>query len=139
MLKFEVERLLEEKGIRPTANRILVARELMGATRPVSLAELEEMLGMTMSKASIFRVLELFAEHDVVHEIEDGSRSVKYELCHGGDAHSIYDEHVHFYCEKCGQTYCFEGVKVPQVDMPAGFLPHSINYMVKGVCPNCGK
>lgn len=131
--------MLEEKGVKPTANRILVARELMRATNPVSLAELEVLLGMTMSKASIFRVLELFAAHDVVHEIEDGSRSLKYELCHGTDRHSIDDEHVHFYCERCKRTFCIEGVTAPPVDLPAGYRPHSINYMIKGVCPDCGE
>lgn len=133
----EIENALEAKGVKPTANRILVMRELLKANHPVSLADLEEMIGLTMNKGSVFRVLELFAEHDVVHSIEDGSRSLKYELCNGADGHSIFDEHVHFYCEKCRQTFCFEGLKVPVLDMPEGFSPRSINYMIKGICPNC--
>lgn len=137
MNNIEIEKLLSGKGIRPTANRILVAKELQKASRPVSLADLEESLGFSMDKASIFRVLELFADKDVVHAIEDGSRSLKYELCRSGDHHSISDQHVHFHCEQCKETYCLENVSVPVIDIPEGFVARSVNYMIKGVCPKC--
>ena len=133
----DTEIILTNKGIRPTANRILVLRELMNSSHPVSLADLECTLGFSIDKASIFRVLELFAEKDVVHVIEDGSRSLKYELCHSDAGHSISDQHVHFYCEKCKETYCLESVNVPLIDMPAGFRAHTVNYMIKGICPKC--
>lgn len=128
---------LEKRGVRPTSNRILVLRELMRATHPVSLADLEALMDFRMDKASIFRVLELFAERDVVHAIEDGSRSQKYELCHSEGRHTMADQHVHFYCERCGRTYCLEDVSVPVVPVPPGFRPRSVNYMIKGLCPKC--
>lgn len=55
-----IENLLNGKGVKPTSNRILVMRELNKASHPVSLADLEVLLGFSMDKASIFRVLELF-------------------------------------------------------------------------------
>lgn len=134
-----IEDILNSKGVKPTANRILVMRELMKASHPVNLANLEELLGFSMDKASIFRVLELFAEKDLVHVIEDGSRSLKYELCHSDSHHSIADQHAHFYCEHCKKTYCIETEKVPVIEIPEGFTPHSINYMIKGLCPDCSK
>lgn len=135
----DVEDILTRKEVKPTSNRILVMRELIKASHPVSLADLEISLGFSMDKASIFRVLELFSEKDIIHEIEDGSRSLKYELCHSGTHHTISDQHVHFYCERCKETYCFEDVSVPLVNIPEGFSPHTINYMVKGICPKCSK
>ena len=135
----DVEDILTRKEVKPTSNRILVMRELIKASHPVSLADLEISLGFSMDKASIFRVLELFSEKDIIHVIEDGSRSPKYELCHSGTHHTIADQHVHFYCERCKETYCFEDVSVPLVNIPEGFLPHTINYMVKGICPKCSK
>ncbi|MCM1037231.1 MAG: transcriptional repressor [Bacteroides sp.] len=133
----EIDKMLSGRGVKPTANRILVMRELMRASHPVSLANLESLLEFSMDKASIFRVLELFAEKDVVHVIEDGSRSLKYELCHSCDKHSIADQHAHFYCERCKETYCLDTAQVPMIDIPRGFTPHSINYMIKGICPKC--
>ncbi len=135
----DVEDILTRKEVKPTSNRILVMRELIKASHPVSLADLEISLGFSMDKASIFRVLELFSEKDIIHVIEDGSRSLKYELCHSGTHHTIADQHVHFYCERCKETYCFEDVSVPLVNIPEGFSPHAINYMVKGICPKCSK
>ncbi|MBD5247357.1 MAG: transcriptional repressor [Barnesiella sp.] len=130
------EEFLLRKGVKPTSNRILVMRELINATRPVSLADLEASLD-SLDKTSIFRVLELFAENDIVHVMEDGSRSNKYELCHSDSHHSIDDQHVHFFCEKCMQTFCLDNIAVPSIDIPAGFAPHSVNYMLKGLCPDC--
>lgn len=135
----DVEDILTRKEVKPTSNRILVMRELIKASHPVSLADLEVLLGFSMDKASIFRVLELFSEKDIIHVIEDGSRSLKYELCHSGTHHTIADQHVHFYCERCKETYCFEDVNVPLVNIPEGFSPHAINYMIKGICPKCSK
>lgn len=135
----DVEDILTRKEVKPTSNRILVMRELIKASHPVSLADLEISLGFSMDKASIFRVLELFSEKDIIHVIEDGSRSLKYELCHSGTHHTIADQHVHFYCERCKETYCFEDVSVPLVNIPEGFSPRAINYMIKGICPKCSK
>lgn len=134
-----IEHILNEKGVKPTSNRILVLKEIIKVSHPVSLADLEAMLEFSMDKASIFRVLELFSKKDIVHVIEDGSRSQKYELCHGSSNHSIYDQHVHFYCENCKELYCFETINVPLVSLPDGFCPHSINYMIKGTCSKCNK
>lgn len=134
-----IENILNEKGVKSTSNRILILKELLKASHPLSLTDLEFLLGFSMDKASIFRVLELFSEKDVVHVIEGGSRSLKYELCQSNSNHSIYDQHVHFYCENCKKLYCFESINVPLIKLPEEFHPHSINYMIKGICPKCNK
>lgn len=133
----EIENILTNNGIRPTANRILVLKELARNTHPISLADLEMSLD-PMDKASIFRVLEILSDKDIIHIIEDGSRSVKYELCHGNGHHSVSDQHAHFYCEKCGSVFCLDDVKLPNIDIPKDYKVKSINFMFKGICPNCG-
>lgn len=135
----EIEDLIEKKGIKPTANRILVMRELLKASRPISLADLKDLFEHTLDKASIFRVLELFSKKDIVHVIDDGSRSLKYELCNGNSHHSISDQHVHFFCEHCKEIFCFPDIHVPMIELPEGFLSHSINFVIKGTCPKCSK
>ncbi len=126
----------EHKGIKPTSNRILVYRAMTALSRPVSLSELTDIIG-TMDKSSVFRVLSLFASHNVVHVMEDGSGMEKYELCESEDECSISDMHVHFYCMECHQTYCFKTINVSPVDLPEGFTMQSINFMIKGFCPKC--
>ncbi len=128
--------LLETHDIKPTANRLIVLRALDGAGRPMSLSELEYKI-LTIDKSGIFRTLSLFREQHLVHVIEDGSDGVRYELCHSHNHEVDDDLHVHFYCEKCQRTYCMEHIPIPNIQLPEGFVMSSVNYMVKGICPQC--
>lgn len=130
--------LMQHHGVRPTAGRILVARQLAEAGRPMSLTELETELG-TVDRSTVSRVLSLFRERHLVHTIEDGSDSVRYELCLSRHEDEDDDAHVHFYCESCGRTFCMTGIAIPQVVLPEGYVGESVNYMVKGICPDCRK
>lgn len=132
----KIDNILEAKGLRPTSNRVLVLRAIIDAGHPVSLNDIDEAVA-TMYKSTIFRVLGQFADHDVVHTIDDGSGSLKYELCSSHDHCSIEDMHVHFFCEKCQRTFCLESTHIPKVQLPDGFAMHSANYVIKGVCPEC--
>lgn len=127
---------LEERGIKPTANRILVCRALAHSVRPMSMSDLEDKL-LTLDKSTIFRSLTLFLSHNLVHAIEDGSGSLKYELCLGEHHHSLHDQHPHFHCTVCHQTFCLDDIPIPSVELPEGFLLHDVNYVIKGICPKC--
>ena len=132
----EAAMLLEAKGVKPTANRILVYQALHSQTMPMTLKDLE-MKMPNMDKSSIFRVLTLFLKHDVVHAFEDGRGVMNYELCNEqGECHH-HDNHVHFYCEVCGRSFCMENVPVPVFALPPGFSQHSASFVIKGECPNC--
>ena len=135
--QFCTERLAQ-KGVKPTSTRILVLRELMKADNPLSLQDVETALD-TVDRSTIFRTLVLFREHHLVHDIDDGSGSVKYELCGGGADCTVADMHSHFYCERCRRTFCLDYIAVPQVDLPEGYEARSVNYMIKGVCPDCAR
>ncbi len=133
--KETIERL-EAKGVKPTANRIIVLKTLHDIHSPMNLKMLETRLP-SMDKSSIFRVLSLFLEHDVVHSFEDGRGVMNYELCeHAG--HCSHDEsHIHFYCEKCQRSFCMTEAHIPHVCLPEGFEAHSISFVIKGLCPGC--
>lgn len=133
--------MLEEAGVKPTSNRILVLRALHEATSPKSLIELETKLE-TLDRSSILRVLTLLCEHGLVHVMEDGRGVSKYEMCHAGhhahhDAHDLH--HAHFYCEKCDKVYCLEDVEVPEINLPEGFELKGVNFMLKGICRDCSR
>ena len=130
--------LLEEHGIKPTANRMIVLQALESSILPQSLAELERKIG-TIDKSNVFRALTLFREHHLVHAIEGSSDGTKYELCHSHDHEHDEDQHPHFFCEVCQQTYCLDYMDMPEPTLPAGFEHHSVNYMLKGICPHCKK
>ena len=132
----EIESLLTAHDIKPTANRIVVARTLAAAGRPLSLSELEYQI-LSIDKSGVFRTLTLFREHHLVHVLEDGGDGVRYELCHSHDHDHDEDIHPHFYCEQCQQTYCLDYTEIPEIALPKGFEQKSANLMIKGICPNC--
>jgi len=129
---------LKLKGIKPTANRILVLKELMRFSAPASLSDLEKRL-VTMDKSSIFRVLTLFHEHDVLHSFQDGRGTLSYELCESEGACTHNDHHVHFFCEKCQQTFCLDHLESSQINLPEGFTFKSASFVIKGLCPKCSE
>ena len=134
----EIEQQLEHHGVKLTAMRLLVYQELKKAYRPLSLRELEDRMP-TAERSTIFRALTLMLEHRAIHAIEDGSGSLRYEACESDDHNHHDDQHIHFYCENCHRTFCFRETRIPRVDTPEGFLISSINYMVKGLCPDCAR
>ena len=136
MKQEECIRLLTEHGIKATSNRIVVLRQLALSPRPLTLAELELQI-LSIDKSGIFRALTLFRDHHLAHVIEDGVGALRYELCHSHGGEEDDDLHVHFFCERCQRTFCLDGVGVPQVAVPQGFIVNSANYILKGVCPNC--
>lgn len=131
-----IAQYLEQKGVKPTANRILVVRALKEASHPCSLTMLTSNL-KTIDKSNVYRTLCMFLEKDVVHSIDDGSGSIKYELC-PSPGHSMSDMHAHFYCTMCGNIFCLQtGIPPCQAELPKGFIAQSSNYVIKGVCNKC--
>lgn len=129
---------LKLREIRPTAMRILILKTLMDFQRAVSLADLENVLD-TVDKSTIFRTINLFLGQHLIHCVDDGSGSLKYAVCSEECNCTVEELHSHFYCEKCHRTFCFKNIHVPVVKLPEGFTVESINYVLKGLCPECSR
>ncbi len=128
--------LLNKRDIQPTAIRLLVLKAMMQAGRSVSLLDLEDLLD-TVDKSTIYRTLTLFLSHHLVHSIDDGTGSFKYAVCHASCSCEVNDLHTHFHCVRCNHTFCFTNIPTPIVKLPDGFTLSSINYVLKGLCPEC--
>lgn len=132
----ELIALLESHGVKPTANRLMVAKALTETIQPLSLSELERRI-QTIDKSNVFRALTLFKEHHLVHAIEGSGDGTRYELCHSHCENHDEDQHPHFYCEVCQKTYCLDHLHIPEAMLPDGFEAHSVNFVIKGICPHC--
>ena len=133
--KFYVDKLVH-RGIKPTATRLLILREMFRGVVTVSLPQLERLLP-TVDKSTISRTLSVFLMNKLIHAVDDGSGSLKYNVCSDDCDCGVDDEHTHFYCERCHRTFCLKRIHVPVVELPDGFRLSSINYVVKGLCPEC--
>lgn len=130
--------LMEDHGIRPTANRVLIASALLKGDGPKTMKELETAL-LSIDKSVISRTMALFRSHHLVHVIEGGTGVASYELCLSHDDDHDEDVHVHFFCEQCLRTICLNHVPTPSVAVPEGFLTRSESHLVRGICPNCAR
>ena len=127
---------LQHRDIKPTATRLLILNAMCRGDETVSLPQLEKLLP-TIDKSTISRTLNLFLLHQLIHVVDDGSGSLKYNICSDDCDCSVEDEHTHFYCEHCHRTFCLKRIHVPVVQLPEGFQLNSINYVIKGICPEC--
>lgn len=129
-----IEKYLEAHGVKPTAVRLLVWEEVTEQSETFSLQDMEQRMPHT-ERSSIFRALKLFAEHHLLHIVDDGTGIQKYCVCRCEDNHHI--NHIHFNCRICGKTYCLEDYAIPLVKMPEGFKMEEAEYVVKGICLKC--
>ncbi len=137
-LEISDEQSLENAGIRVTANRLLIWRKVRhGFSGAFSLASLEEALP-TLDRSTIFRTLTLLSEAHLLHDIDDGSGSQKYCVCHHDDTRQCLG-HVHLTCRICHRTFCLTNIHIPQVTLPEGFEAEETEYVVKGICAECAK
>lgn len=127
---------MRQHGVKPTAVRLLILRAMYRGGEMVSMGDLGRILP-TVDKSTISRTLSLFMLHRLIHAVDDGSGALKYNVGGGDDGGAPEEEHTHFYCEKCHRTFCLEQINVPRVELPDGFRLTGINYVLKGVCPEC--
>jgi len=89
--------LLTKNNLKVTSARLAVLETLKKESKPVDaqflIQQLQEILGV--DRVTIFRILNVLAEKDVITKLEFGEGKARYEL-------NIEDHH-HLICEKCGK------------------------------------
>lgn len=98
-------KILEQRGIKPTAIRMLVLKVMMETEQAVSLLDLENKLD-TVDKSTIFRTITLFVSHHLAHSVDDGTGSLKYAVCDSECTCAVKDLHTHF-CIDCKRLVAF--------------------------------
>ena len=135
-MKSEIDKKLLQKNIKPTSMRQLVYEILYKHQKAMSLLEIEQQFD-NADRSTIFRTLKTFQDNNLIHSIDDGTGAVRYALCDDNCTCNLDDLHVHFLCNKCGQTHCLKELPIPTIDLPKGFDFESANFVIKGTCSNC--
>ena len=86
--------------------------------------------------SSVFRALTLFAEHHLLHLIDDGSGMQKYCVCRCGE---FKCHHAHLTCTVCHETICLKDTPLPTLNILDGYLVQEAEYVIKVICPKCRK
>ena len=133
----EIENLLQNKVVRPTAMRLLIYQYLEGKAAALSLSDIEGAFARA-ERTTLYRTLKTFEDKGVVHPIDDGTGTQKYALCEPGcHCRLEQDLHLHFHCNRCQETVCLTEHKIPHINLPEGFLAEDANLVLKGICDKC--
>jgi Fur family ferric uptake transcriptional regulator len=141
----DVERLvafrLDERDTRFTAARRLVVRTLVGASGPLSAAELHDELRDDVPLSSLYRTLAVLEEVGILHRRHGTDAVARYEL-----AEWLKGHHHHLVCVRCGAvTDVAVDVDLEQrvgeiIDALArehGWQAGGHRIDIEGICPAC--
>lgn len=135
----KIENRLNQRDIKPTAMRILVLKYLMEQDdNTVSLQNIEDSFGLA-DKSTLYRTLKTFEKSKLVHTIDDGTKQLKYALCLESCKCETVDQHYHFHCTQCQNTFCLTNQNIPQIELPKNFKMKQANMVIKGLCENCNR
>jgi Fur family transcriptional regulator, ferric uptake regulator len=134
-----LEAILKKNNVKPTAMRLLVLQFLLNKKVAISLTDLENYF-IKSDRTTLYRTLKTFTDSELAHKIEDGTGISKYALCEENCHCDIdIDLHLHFHCKKCNETTCLPEYKIPQINVPEGFLTEDISLIVTGICNKCNR
>ena len=130
---------IRDAGLRATASRVAVLDALRCAERPLSHADVVELLhGRGWDRATLYRNLLDLTEAGLLRKATLGDRVWRFE---GADeaGHAV-EAHPHFVCVGCGAVECLPGVTMtinPPKHVPRAVKGGRVEIQVRGLCDGC--
>ena len=125
--------MLLRKGIQPTLQRLRVLEDLRARRDHPTVEDIYRELKPripTLSKATVYNTLSLFAAKGLVRELSIEDRELRYD--------SVTEDHGHFKCMACGSIhdfgFSFESLEIRGLE---GFAVVDERLFFKGICPVC--
>ena len=137
--KEQLNDVLEKHQLRKTDTRLHVLNVFFKHEHAIAHSSLEKELGKTYDRVTLYRTLNTFEEAGIIHQVPSNGET-KFALCHAHcDHHHHQDQHLHFNCTACQQTFCLEDVQLPLVEYSSDYEIHSVNITATGICKKCKK
>ena len=129
---------LERRGLKLTAERQALFDELFARHEHFEADELLVRLRAKhkkISRATIYRTLDLLVESGIVGRVRIGETGYRYERLRAGEHHD------HLICNECGRVIEFFEPRIEslqdEVCEQYGFLPLSHSHQMRGICRQC--
>ena len=131
-------RFLRARGLRMTAERRALLRAIFAQHRHVDVDEVIAAVragGLEISRATVYRNLDLLVRCGLVHQVRLPGRRVVYEHLHPGQRHD------HLSCRRCGRIVEFvsPGISalLAEICRANGFEPRGNQLQILGRCADC--
>lgn len=129
--------VLKNNNLRATPVRKELLSLFLTAKNALSNQDIEEKMS-NVDRVTLYRTLKSFQENGIIHKAFDGTDVTRYASCSDHcDAHEHHDEHLHFHCSQCDNTFCVDEISIPKLEMPKGFKAHETKIVVEGICKDC--
>jgi Fur family ferric uptake transcriptional regulator len=129
---------LERRGLKLTAERQAVFDQLFARHEHVEADEILVRLrarGKKISRATIYRTLELLVDSGIVGRVRIGEIGYRYERLRAGEHHD------HLICNECGRVIEFFEPRIESLQDEVceryGFLSISHSHQMRGICRQC--
>jgi Fur family transcriptional regulator, ferric uptake regulator len=129
---------LERRGLKLTAERLAVFDELFARHEHLEADELLVRLRARhkkISRATIYRTLELLVDSGIVGRVRIREEGYRYERMRAGDHHD------HLICNECGRVIEFREPRIESLQDEIceryGFVLLSHSHQLRGVCRQC--
>jgi Fur family ferric uptake transcriptional regulator len=130
--------ILQKNNLRKTPMRVGILEMLLNTQAAVSKRFIEDHLGATSDRVTVYRTLKTFEDAGIIHSVMDFDGDTKYALCSTDcEAGHHHDGHVHFHCSKCGKTQCLDDLPLPGIPESRGLHIEEIQIIAKGICADC--
>ncbi len=131
------ENQLKSHGLRVTDARLRVLEAFVLKSVALSQPDIMLLLPDTFDRVTVYRTLERFVQHGILHEIADFSGAIRYALCNNGcNRHNHRHDHLHLHCRICNATRCTD-ILLQQEVLPVGFLVEKTSLYMEGICSDC--
>jgi len=133
-----VEELLKAKKLRKTPLRVKVLEMFLAHSHSaIKTNKLESTLG-EVDRITLYRTLKTFEKQGLIHKVMDGTQQSKYALCEENcPTHTSSEDHAHFLCDSCGETYCLGDFNLTEIAIPDSYKVNKIQLALSGTCPKC--
>ncbi len=133
-----IDGLLKKNQLSVTGSRKKILELFVKTDGALAHSDIEKKTGERFDRVTIYRTLQAFLEKGIIHNIPSSDNQVRYALCKDecSEGHH-HDNHIHFICNKCNNTFCLDDVVIPPVKLPAGFTDTQIQMIVSGICKEC--
>jgi Fur family ferric uptake transcriptional regulator len=129
---------LRSKGLRVTQERLRLFDEIFAQHKHIDAEELLATMkgrGLKISRATVYRNLDLLVDCGLVRKQRLGRDRFLYEHVHGGQHHD------HLVCTGCGRVVEFvsQGIAALQSEIcrAHGFVPTRHTLQISGLCNDC--